>query len=247
MASLCALESLSSASAAAIFPVRGSDGCSSRSDARRIFEEASASAGPGGQARLVADGASRPGPGGGNVFEALSLAAQARISRQQGGVKIAYLCSPEEALARSGAGPARLVSTGYLPRWTRGAVELFLAECGLDPDLAEGVMERTGGWDALVISEAHALAGRSFEPLDPEKDQNVAPEELAGFMGDLRVIGPVTVPEAASLYTGVNAQGQAEIRSYMGLLAGLTVIVPTGVRAGETVWALDPRFARERA
>ncbi|MDR1079765.1 MAG: hypothetical protein LBQ79_02075 [Deltaproteobacteria bacterium] len=253
---LCRAESRSGASASAFFPVRGGAACSTAGGVRSLFDQTAAKAGPDGETRLVANATGEGGPGSEAVFRELGRIAGDRNGRREGAVKAAYLCSPEEALARrlrpgsgpglsgngSGAGPPA-AAPGYLARWSPGALELFLAECGLDPALGPGVMERTGGWDGLVLSEVHRLAGRPFAPPPaPGADGGSAPRELDGLMRDLRTIGPVTVPEAAALYPGLNEDGRAEIAGLMGVLAGLTVLVPSGERSGETVWAIDPRL-----
>jgi hypothetical protein len=255
LASLCAAEHRSGASASAIFAVRGQGSCSTRAGVRRLFDQTAERAGPDGETRIVADATGSPGPGGAQVFDALAQIARSRGRRDgTGSVRAAYLCGPEEALARrvrkggpaggGRGGPVPAPEPGYLPRWTEGAVGLYLAECGLDADLARGILDITGGWDALVLAEVHSLAGRSFGGApNPESEGGSAPLELSGLVGDLRVMGPVTVPEAEALYPGLDGDARAELAGLMGMLAGLTVLVPAGERDGETVWALDPRLS----
>ncbi|MDR1038857.1 MAG: hypothetical protein LBR80_01565, partial [Deltaproteobacteria bacterium] len=242
LASLCAMEDSSGASAALFIRIRGEDGCVTRTDVRRAFDTLKPVSRQGRRIRVVADSMTCEGPGGKRAFDELAAFAGAKDTRRQDDLAVCYLCRPGEALARADGLPDRS-ARAYAQRWTLGAVELYLKMCGLDPVEAHGIMKRTGGWDALVLAEARALAGIPAERPGSAAFPDWAPVELAGFVSDLRGLGPVTAAEAAGLYEGVDEGGRAEIRALMGELAGLTVLLPAGERDGETVWTLDPRFA----
>ncbi|MDR2612728.1 MAG: hypothetical protein LBG06_07870 [Deltaproteobacteria bacterium] len=208
---------------------------------------------------LFTDFPERLGRAGRERAAALSQAVRKRALRPFNGGALTSLCGAVQILTGF---PEKARNRALYPeRWTRGAVEGWLISCGLDAGAAAGIMERTGGWDSLVMAEVHALAGLACPALPPEEYPNAAPRELRDIILATRRLCPITLHELEDLARpgpdgpplpetdGLFDDGTGEPRqrfTYLDvfrLLIGLTVLVPAGDRDGETLWAVDSRFS----
>jgi hypothetical protein len=239
--SLCALEGLSGASDAVFF-APGPDSGAEAARRLRILEEDVACRRHGGGVLHVAADALTPLDGGkpADVFKALSLMARDGGPERPGGPVLTYLCGPESALALTGD-ERRSERPVFAGRWTVAAAGIWLAACGLDPDKAAGIIARTGGWDSLVMAEAHSLAGLAYRVRPPEEGSNAVPEGLCRAALSLRGRGATAAAGIVAACPGLAEVGVAG-SGHVELLTGLTVLVPAGERDGKPLWELDPRF-----
>jgi hypothetical protein len=217
----------------------------------RAVEAAAWAARTGRPVYVMADGSGAwEGEAGGGrkaLVDALGLAAPGKASWEgagagAGGPRLAYLWPPDEYLlcGYKDPGLGAPVSPG---RWTLPSVCAYLEDCGADPSEAEGVLERTGGWDTLVLAEAARLSGRGYAALPPGEFPNAAPEELKGVLEDLKRLGPSAFSGLAGKCPGLDGIDLERLVFFARMLAALTVLVPLGENGeGETVWSPDPLF-----
>jgi hypothetical protein len=164
--------------------------------------------------------------------------ASSRVLR----LKVTCLCLTTHFFNRAADGWRFKVPDVWTSGWSESAVKDYLSRCGLDPAQAPAIMERSGGWDCLVLSEVNRLAGRQWPEILPEQIPDGANENARRLLEPFSALWPATVPEAAEKLPKHGRITRSSLAGIMGLFVGLGILVVSGYRDGECVWRMDPRF-----